>query len=490
MARRIVGVTGISIWAFIVISAVVSGLGSKADGNEMFEKLPERWKVQNSFQARPEQLVEISRKLGGRLKGLSNTVLSVNDNPLQVNVMQAVSAQDAQKVYDSVLRAHKGYELSTFRKGQQVIEFAKCEKIELLEEARQVFGFEYIRQKENAKGLDEKKLFFNLPQGWEVKNSVTVPEKMKEQISTQLGIQIKKLTNTQLSVDGKNLLFNFIHCPTKAEALKGYEAILKAHKGHTGHVAIHKDTVAEFARCQDIELMYKVRVVFGLEPVRIDSVSSELIKKVPVTWQLKDAFVVPADETLNIAGELGGKIDKLSNAVFAVDGEKFQVNVMKCPTIKDAEKLYVNLNKIKKEDFLFGREMYVIEFVGDIELAKSALSELGIGGDGQNKGEALEKRARQIVSLLAESRFNDVTRYFDSKMKSALPADKLQSVWNSVESQYGPFVEQDTVRPEQMMGYEIRYIKSKFTKGFLEVKVVFDDKQQVSGLFIIPEGGK
>jgi len=305
MVRRIVGVAGISVWAFVVITAVLSGLGGKADGKQMFEKLPERWKVQNSFRAGPAQLMKFSEKLGGRLKGLSNTVLSVNGHRLQVNVMQAAGAQDAGKIYDSLLKAHKGYQLSVFRQGQNVIEFAKCEKIELLEEARLVFGFEYTRRTANAEGLDEKNLFSSLPQGWEVENTVTVPVKVKEQISTRLGIQIKKLTNTKLSVDGKKLLFNVIHCPTKAEAQKGYEAILKVHKGHTGHVAMRKDTVAEFAKSGDIELMYKVRAVLGLEPVRLDSVSSELIKKLPVTWQLKDAFVVSPDETERIANKLG-----------------------------------------------------------------------------------------------------------------------------------------------------------------------------------------
>jgi len=173
-----------------------------------------------------------------------------------------------------------------------------------------------------------------------------------------------------------------------------------------------------------------------------------------------------------------------------VDGEKFQVNVMKCPTIKDAERLYVNLAKIKKEDFLFRKKMSVIEFVGDIERAKSALLELGIGEGADAKGDALEKRASEIVSLLAKRNFNDVTEYFDSTMKSALPANKLQSVWSSVESKYGPFVEQNEVRQEKMMGYEIRYVRSKFEKDILDVKVVFNDEGQVSGLFVIPEGGE
>ncbi len=59
MLRRIVGITGISLWVGLI--AVVVGLQAKANGEQMFKNLPEAWKVEKSFAVSKEQTAAISQ---------------------------------------------------------------------------------------------------------------------------------------------------------------------------------------------------------------------------------------------------------------------------------------------------------------------------------------------------------------------------------------------------------------------------------------------
>jgi hypothetical protein len=71
-------------------------------------------------------------------------------------------------------------------------------------------------------------------------------------------------------------------------------------------------------------------------------------------------------------------------------------------------------------------------------------------------------------------------------MKNALPAEKLQEVWNSLIAQSGPFVEQLGTRREKILQYDVIFVTCKFEKGVLDAKVVFDRKKQIAGLFFVP----
>ena len=65
MLRRIAGITGIGLWAALIAAAVIVGLQAKANGEPMFENLPEGWKIEESFVVPRDQTAAISLKLGG-----------------------------------------------------------------------------------------------------------------------------------------------------------------------------------------------------------------------------------------------------------------------------------------------------------------------------------------------------------------------------------------------------------------------------------------
>src|SRR3972149_9855409 len=136
-----------------------------------------------------------------------------------------------------------------------------------------------------------------------------------------------------------------------------------------------------------------------------------------------------------------------------------------------------------KNDPAFGLrfENFIVEFVSDdVELVKKSIYALGI------KPMPIEILAKDLVDSLARADYDDVVRNFDDTMKKALPVDKLKEVWNSLIIQGGAFVEQRGARMEKIMGYDVVFVTCGFEKLVLDAKVVFNDKQQVAGLFFIP----
>jgi hypothetical protein len=116
----------------------------------------------------------------------------------------------------------------------------------------------------------------------------------------------------------------------------------------------------------------------------------------------------------------------------------------------------------------------------DVELVKKAVQESGA------EPATIETLAKELVNSLASGDYKRATENFDGTMKNALPAEKLQEAWNSIIAQFGPFVEQAGNRREKILQYDVIFVACKFEGGALDAKVVFNDKQQVAGLFFVP----
>lgn len=98
----------------------------------------------------------------------------------------------------------------------------------------------------------------------------------------------------------------------------------------------------------------------------------------------------------------------------------------------------------------------------------------------------LPSQARGLVTAMAAKQFADVEAHFDSTMASALPAGKLADVWMQVIAQNGEFKAIAGVHHEELRGYPVMYVTCRFAKNELDVKLVFDDKGLVAGLFFAP----
>lgn len=98
----------------------------------------------------------------------------------------------------------------------------------------------------------------------------------------------------------------------------------------------------------------------------------------------------------------------------------------------------------------------------------------------------LEQAAMEFVDRLAEENFTEAVNTFDATMSEALPAEKLEEVWTKLQEQVGTYEKQLSVRKEKYAQYDIVFVTCKFSNAKLDVKVVYNSKKQVAGLFFVP----
>ncbi len=258
MLRQIVGIIGVSLWAGLIAVVVLGGFQAIADGEQIFENLPEVYKVEKSFTASKAQTMAISRKLNSRISKLTNTVLSIEGKLLQVNIFHCPTANGADKVYKAVLKAHGGQTSHVARDGNLVIEFAKSDDINLMNKVRRALGLEPVRLDSVA-----GKLIRKIPAGWQIENSFVAPQEQTAAIAKNLGARIKDLSNTILSVDGKQFQVNIIECTTPTEAEKIHKNILKG-KADPAFCLMLGNSVVEFVG-DDVELAKRASYELGIK---------------------------------------------------------------------------------------------------------------------------------------------------------------------------------------------------------------------------------
>ncbi len=98
----------------------------------------------------------------------------------------------------------------------------------------------------------------------------------------------------------------------------------------------------------------------------------------------------------------------------------------------------------------------------------------------------LEDTAKDLTRQLAARQFGPVVKQFDPAMTSAMPAMKLAEVWDGLIGQAGAFQSVETTHSQEVQGYRVVLVTSKFEKATLNIKWVFDSSGRVAGLFFLP----
>jgi dienelactone hydrolase len=94
--------------------------------------------------------------------------------------------------------------------------------------------------------------------------------------------------------------------------------------------------------------------------------------------------------------------------------------------------------------------------------------------------------AKQLVHQLVKEDFAAVVKTFDETMKRLSPEDKLAEAWKAVVGQVGAFKTQLAVRQEKISGYDAVLVTCEFALYTVDIKVVFNNQKQVTGLFFLP----
>jgi hypothetical protein len=93
--------------------------------------------------------------------------------------------------------------------------------------------------------------------------------------------------------------------------------------------------------------------------------------------------------------------------------------------------------------------------------------------------------AEQYVDLLVKGDFQAATKSFDPTMAQAAPPDQLAAAWKSLTDGSGAFQQRLAVRTAKEKGFDCAYVTCQFANGAMDVKVVFNPQQQISGMWFV-----
>src|SRR5262249_12838489 len=91
-----------------------------------------------------------------------------------------------------------------------------------------------------------------------------------------------------------------------------------------------------------------------------------------------------------------------------------------------------------------------------------------------------------FVDLLAKRDFAVAFAQLDPTMQGALPADKLEQIWEGVQQTSGQFQKRIRSRVEQVGAHLVVLVTCQFSGTLLDVKVVFNAQGRIAGLFFAP----
>ncbi len=99
---------------------------------------------------------------------------------------------------------------------------------------------------------------------------------------------------------------------------------------------------------------------------------------------------------------------------------------------------------------------------------------------------SIEVVARTLITEIAQGEYDNAIASFNSTMAQELPASRLETTWNQLIAQFGPFQEQGAAQITRQDPYDIVTILCVFEKGNLNARVVLNSDRRVAGLFFAP----
>src|ERR1700688_127792 len=109
--------------------------------------------------------------------------------------------------------------------------------------------------------------------------------------------------------------------------------------------------------------------------------------------------------------------------------------------------------------------------------AAPALGQTGEDWAGLGNAVTLELSARQFDKAVAR---------FDPTMAAVLSAANLAATWDGLLGQVGAFRGVTATRQQEAQGYHVVFVTCRFDKASLDIKIAFDARQRVAGLFFVP----
>lgn len=100
--------------------------------------------------------------------------------------------------------------------------------------------------------------------------------------------------------------------------------------------------------------------------------------------------------------------------------------------------------------------------------------------------ERLKLIAQEFVGQLLQGDFKAAVTKFDDQMKTVFSEAKLQETWINTIAEAGTLLQINPASTAEMEGYKIVVIKCGFQRAVIDVRVVFNEQGEISGLNFIP----
>ena len=100
----------------------------------------------------------------------------------------------------------------------------------------------------------------------------------------------------------------------------------------------------------------------------------------------------------------------------------------------------------------------------------------------------LVDRSKAVAEALDGNKFAEVVAQFDEGMQKALPQPALEKTWSLIHKQMGSLKQTGKSRQAAADPYEVVFIECEFERGKLELKLVYDKSEKISGMFMLPAG--
>jgi len=94
------------------------------------------------------------------------------------------------------------------------------------------------------------------------------------------------------------------------------------------------------------------------------------------------------------------------------------------------------------------------------------------------------------INSFQKTDYSKIVLQYDETMKTALPEDKLKLVWEDLNSKCGKFQKYSEITEGKIQTYDVTYVLCHFEKMNLKMKLVFNEKNQIAGMFFVPENQK
>jgi hypothetical protein len=96
----------------------------------------------------------------------------------------------------------------------------------------------------------------------------------------------------------------------------------------------------------------------------------------------------------------------------------------------------------------------------------------------------METLATQMTDLLRQEHFEQLFARFSDRMKSAMPAERLEMSWSHVVMHLGAFKNAKTAKKDPE--FDLVNVRCEFEQGEITVRIAYDPSGKIDGLWMLP----